>query len=151
MKCNLNDCLINDQSGECTLDLKLLINQSSPNNKTCKYYSNDLKKDIIELKSKGGISGIINNKGKVVKEEIGAPRSTSKEGIKVSHDYNGYTINRLNDRSYEILKDGKKFPAKHLFIQFICELNKTQNKTGLLKKGTRPLGNMFLRLVGINL
>jgi hypothetical protein len=154
MKCGLIKCLINDQNGECTLDLKHMVNRATADSEKCRYYSDDFKKDLMEFKLNGGVNGALktNNKAdKSVDIESAIPKSTSKEGVKVTYDYNGYTINRLNDRSYEIIKDGKKQQAKHLFIDFICELDKKCDKKILLKKGTRPLGNTFLRLVGINL
>jgi hypothetical protein len=130
-----------------------MINKASPDNKLCCYFGDDFQKDLKELKLAGGISGVIRDKGKVKETptETGIPKSTSKDGIKVTYEYNGYTINRLNSKSYEIMKDGKKLQSKNLFIQFICELDKTADKNLLLKRGTRPLGNTFLRLVGINL
>lgn len=64
----MEDCLCYEENGTCYEIVPTIIIQLKPNSKKCPFYSNDLEKDIDEIKKYGGIHKIILKRKKEKKE-----------------------------------------------------------------------------------
>lgn len=90
-KCKLKNCLLNEKEGNsfyCSLFIPTSVKDSKPDNMSCKYYATNFKDELVWLKSKGGLAGIIlsstNKKSdKELKDEMKEKKARKKRKKKI--------------------------------------------------------------------
>jgi hypothetical protein len=156
LDCSLKECLNYLEGDKCDCNLPTSKGKCKPNDKTCVFYSDNMEQDLKDVKAHGGLLEFANkiktptpaapSKG----SNTTIPSLTNDDPVKVEITHNGYIIRRLKSHSYRILdSDGNIQNAKPLLIKFLMELDNTLKKEILNKRGTRPLGNTFIRMKGI--
>ncbi len=142
-KCSLSHCL-SIEDGSCSITVPTMLKEVKPGNVLCKYYSDDAEAERREVLAKGGLHALC-MAASVGKAEP-TIRVAGKDYITKHFDYDGYVINRMKSKSYQVIQNGKEIPAKNLLIKVVCHFGGGK-KEDWEKCGTRRIGNELMKLV----